>query len=246
MDGWQGQWEPRPGCRSTEPALIRPRSEQMHLQQCNLRSAESLRSVDSMRSFDSVLQRPHCPQNTPHHHHYNSDFEDGPHQGLNSHQSRSVESIRSIHEQQQQAPMLTSSGSMHSLRFGGPHHHQHHNCCPPGPHEHCGSRPPVLAHPCSATPDHQQQHVLHTHCPALQRQLMGHSCFGPGRPMPLDSVIFGPLHQPLPPPPMPLQPINDSRLSCPVHSPFRFDANGGGFFGHTHHQVRTKKGSWKF
>jgi len=114
---------------------------------------------------------------------------------------------------------------IHDHHFGRPHEHgcrstehvsrlldhrQHEAQLPGRPVEHPAVRPP-----------------MNYSCRSLDH--------APGRPMPMDCVIFGPHTHP--PPRLPAE--SPFRINCPVHSPFRFRfPNGTGTEYHSHSQVK--------
>lgn len=61
----------------------------------------------------------------------------------------------------------------------------------------------------------------------------------PGRPMPMDCVIFGPHTHP--PPRLPIE----SRMNCPVHSPFRYRFLNGMGIGNDYHSHQVKSDCFK-
>ncbi|KYM98749.1 hypothetical protein ALC62_10717 [Cyphomyrmex costatus] len=233
-------WE-RP-CRSTDPSPMRPFDHGM-------RSTEAMRSMESMRSIDSIIRQPPSdPMRMEHHHSMR------PMEGM----SRSMEQIRT--EQPRSvvdhpvAPSSMSPGSIGSgmdrsrmmraiehpcrLKDHASHIHNHHFG---RPHEHgCRSTEHI-----SRLLEHRQHEAQHPgrppveHPPAV-RPPMNYSCrsldHAPGRPMPMDCVIFGPHTHP-PPPRLPAE--SPFRINCPVHSPFRFRfPNGAGTEYHSHSQVK--------
>ncbi|XP_071651878.1 55 kDa erythrocyte membrane protein isoform X13 [Temnothorax longispinosus] len=235
-------WE-RP-CRSTDPSPMRPFEHGM-------RSTEAMRSMESMRSIDSIIRQPPSdPMRASVEHHQSV----RPMEGM----SRSMEQIRT--EQPRSvvehpvAPSSMSPGSMGSggmdrgrvmraiehpcrLKDHASYIHDHHFG---RPHEHgCRSTEHV-----SRLLDHRQQHeAQHPGRPpvehsAIRTPMNYPSCrsldHAPGRPMPMDCVIFGPHTHP--PPRLPAE--SPFRINCPVHSPFRFRfPNGAGNEYHSHSQA---------
>lgn len=110
------------------------------------------------------------------------------------------------------------------------------------PHEHgCRSTEHV-----SRLLEHRQHEAQHPGRPPVEhpavRAPMNYSCrsldHAPGRPMPMDCVIFGPHTHP--PPRLPAE--SPFRINCPVHSPFRFRfPNGASTEYHSHSQVKRTR-----
>ncbi|XP_070517904.1 uncharacterized protein [Cardiocondyla obscurior] len=231
-------WE-RP-CRSTDPSPMRPFEHGM-------RSTEAMRSMESMRSIDSIMRQPPSdPMRASIEHHHQSSMR--PMEGM----SRSMEQIRT--EQPRSVvdhPAVPSPGSVASsmdrgrmmraiehpcrLKDHANHVHDHHFG---RPHEHsCRSTEHV------PRLEHRQHEAQHPGRPPIEhppsvRPPINYSCRSldhtPGRPMPMDCVIFGPHTRP--PPRLPAE--SPFRLNCPVHSPFRFRfPNGAGTEYHSHSQV---------
>ncbi|KAM0734736.1 hypothetical protein ACS0PU_011555 [Formica fusca] len=228
-------------CRSTDPSPMRPFEHGM-------RSTEAMRSMESMRSIDSVIRQPPSdPMRASVEHHQSM----RPMEGM----SRSMEQIRT--EQPRSVvdhPIASSSsispGAMGSgmdrrvmraiehpcrLKDHASYVHDHFG----RPHEHgCRSVEHV-----SRLLEHRQHEAQHSGRPPIEhsavRPPMNYSCrsldHAPGRPMPMDCVIFGPHTHP--PPRLPAE--SPFRLNCPVHSPFRFRfPNGAGTEYHSHSQVK--------
>ncbi|KAL0134090.1 hypothetical protein PUN28_001158 [Cardiocondyla obscurior] len=231
-------WE-RP-CRSTDPSPMRPFEHGM-------RSTEAMRSMESMRSIDSIMRQPPSdPMRASIEHHHQSSMR--PMEGM----SRSMEQIRT--EQPRSVvdhPAVPSPGSVASsmdrgrmmraiehpcrLKDHANHVHDHHFG---RPHEHsCRSTEHV------PRLEHRQHEAQHPGRPPIEhppsvRPPINYSCRSldhtPGRPMPMDCVIFGPHTRP--PPRLPAE--SPFRLNCPVHSPFRFRfPNGAGTEYHSHSQA---------
>ncbi|XP_070156778.1 55 kDa erythrocyte membrane protein isoform X13 [Polyergus mexicanus] len=227
-------------CRSTDPSPMRPFEHGM-------RSTEAMRSMESMRSIDSVIRQPPSdPMRASVEHHQSM----RPMEGM----SRSMEQIRT--EQPRSVvdhPIATSSsissGAMGSgmdrrvmraiehpcrLKDHASYVHDHFG----RPHEHgCRSVEHV-----SRLLEHRQHEAQHSNRPPIEhsavRPPVNYSCrsldHAPGRPMPMDCVIFGPHTHP--PPRLPAE--SPFRLNCPVHSPFRFRfPNGAGTEYHSHSQA---------
>ncbi|XP_020278658.1 peripheral plasma membrane protein CASK isoform X9 [Pseudomyrmex gracilis] len=128
---------------------------------------------------------------------------------------------------------------VHDHHFGRPHDHgcrsaEHvsrmveHRQMHPEAAQHTG-RPTIEQSACRHPVDHPADH------PAV-RPPISYSCrsldHAPGRPMPMDCVIFGPHTHP--PPRLPAE--SPFRFNCPVHSPFRFRFPNGNEY-HSHSQA---------
>lgn len=234
-------WE-RP-CRSIDPSPMRPIDHAM-------RSTEAMRSMESMRSIDSVIRQPSSdPMRVSIEHRQSRSME-----GMN----RSMEQIRteqprSIGDHTTVPPLVSPSGArigmdhrmmrviehpcrlkdhasyMHSHHLGRPHEHGCRSADHVSRvldhrlHEVHSGRPPIDQATCRP-PEHPPRPPLNYSCRSLDH--------APGRPMPMDCVIFGPHIHP-PPPRLPAD--SPFRLNCPVHSPFRFRfPNGAGTEYHSH------------
>ncbi|XP_018306712.1 peripheral plasma membrane protein CASK isoform X7 [Mycetomoellerius zeteki] len=211
-----------------------------------MRSTEAMRSMESMRSIDSIIRQPPSDPIRMEHHHSMR-----PMEGM----SRSMEQIRT--EQPRSVvdhPIAQSSMSPSSIGSGvdrgrmmraiehpcrlkdhSSYIHDHHFG---RPHEHgCRSTEHI-----SRLLEHRQHEAQHPGRPSVEhsavRPPMNYSCrsldHAPGRPMPMDCVIFGPHTHP--PPRLPAE--SPFRINCPVHSPFRFRfPNGAGTEYHSHSQA---------
>ncbi|XP_018350718.1 PREDICTED: peripheral plasma membrane protein CASK [Trachymyrmex septentrionalis] len=213
-----------------------------------MRSTETMRSMESMRSIDSIIRQPPSDQIRMEHHHSIR-----PMEGM----SRSMEQIRTeqprsvVDHSMTAPPSSMSPGSIGSgmdrgrmmraiehpcrLKDHSSYIHDHHFG---RPHEHgCRSTEHI-----SRLLEHRQHEAQHPGRPPIEhpavRPPMNYSCrsldHAPGRPMPMDCVIFGPHTHP--PPRLPAE--SPFRINCPVHSPFRFRfPNGAGTEYHSHSQA---------
>ncbi|EFN78779.1 hypothetical protein EAI_13078 [Harpegnathos saltator] len=237
-------WE-RP-CRSTDPSPMRPIEHGM-------RSTETMRSMESMRSIDSIIRQPPSdPMRASLEHHQSRSMEqirtEQP-RSLVDHHLATSSSVspgtiartggmdhRVIRAIEHPCRLKDHASYVHDHHLGRPHEHgcrsvEHvsrlleHRL-----HEaHSGRTPPPPPPPSSLeqtacrTAEHPVRPALNYSCRSLDH--------APGRPMPMDCVIFGPHTHP--PPRLPAE--SPFRLNCPVHSPYRLRfPNGAGTEYHSH------------
>ncbi|XP_025163988.1 peripheral plasma membrane protein CASK isoform X12 [Harpegnathos saltator] len=237
-------WE-RP-CRSTDPSPMRPIEHGM-------RSTETMRSMESMRSIDSIIRQPPSdPMRASLEHHQSRSMEqirtEQP-RSLVDHHLATSSSVspgtiartggmdhRVIRAIEHPCRLKDHASYVHDHHLGRPHEHgcrsvEHvsrlleHRL-----HEAHSGRPPPPPPPPSSleqtacrTAEHPVRPALNYSCRSLDH--------APGRPMPMDCVIFGPHTHP--PPRLPAE--SPFRLNCPVHSPYRLRfPNGAGTEYHSH------------
>ena len=228
-------------CRSTDPSPMRPIEHSM-------RSTETMRSLESMRSMDSMMRQQAESMHPM----------DMMRPNMEHRQSRSIESIRSIEQlrpmdQPRSMDPPSSSASMrnldhyqvrameHPCRLMDHAGHMHDHYLGRG-HDHgCHSVehvPRLVEHRGHETYPGRPGHCEPPMCRSLDHgvRAINYSCrsldHASGRPLPMDSVIFGPHSHP--PPRLPAE--SPYRMNCPVHSPFRFRFPNGDFHSH---QVRV-------
>lgn len=250
-------WE-RP-CRSTDPSPMRPIEHTMRSTEA-MRSMESMRSIDSI-----IRQPPSDPMRTSIEHHHSIRPMEGMSRSMEqirTEQPRSLVDHPTTSSSMSPGSIGSSGGTIdrrmiraiehpcrlkdhasyvHDHHFGRPHdhgcrsaehvsrmveHRQH-----PEAAQHTG-RPTIEQSACRHPVDHPADH------PAV-RPPISYSCrsldHAPGRPMPMDCVIFGPHTHP--PPRLPAE--SPFRFNCPVHSPFRFRFPNGNEY-HSHSQVKNR------
>lgn len=216
-------------------------------------AAAELTSLESVQGLDLEI---HHHLHHHHHHQQQQQHQHQHHHPVQQEQHRSAESVRtSMPDPYPVRPMSTMEvlpptrtlADQYALSSGRPVDRpcrllDHHVChggaalsrghgCHSVEHVHrapfhlphiCGSRAPVVTHSCRSLD-------------------CGGGGGGANRPLPLDSVIFGPhTHPPLPAimPSSTDQAVYNNRLNCPVHSPYRFRMHGDLDF-HPHQQVTT-------
>ncbi|XP_063974834.1 peripheral plasma membrane protein CASK isoform X10 [Diachasmimorpha longicaudata] len=198
------------GCNSSDPLPTRPIDHVM-------RSMDTMRSMESMRSMDSGRQsivHEHMssmtsPESSMRHEHHQIE------------PNICTEQPRSIDTGYFRGNDYYQRAIDHPCRLvdhnGRPkdHHFSHDHGCRSVDHV------PQLLDYC-AHDAHHARAIANTPGRPLDHRPLNWSCRSlehqPGRPLPMDSVIFGSHnHQPLP-----FNVDNHLRINCPVHSPFRF------------------------
>ncbi|KAF7414759.1 hypothetical protein HZH68_003248 [Vespula germanica] len=242
-------------CRSTDPSPMRPIEH-------DLRTTETMRSMESMRSADSVIRQPMMESSgrtgsMDRRQSSRSMEAIGRPQMMD--QIR-TEQPRPIHDHLGNVPSSMSAASMRStmehhamrviehpcrLKDHASYVHDHHLG---RPHEHgCRSVEHVsrllehrLAHDAHRPPPPPSAGIEQTPCRPIDhppRPTVNYSCrsleHAPGRPIPMDCVIYGPHSHT--PPRLPAE--SPFRINCPVHSPFRFRFLNGAAPDYHSHQV---------
>ncbi|KAG7211661.1 hypothetical protein KM043_010913 [Ampulex compressa] len=231
-------WE-RP-CRSTDPSPMRPIEHGM-------RSTEAMRSMESMRSIDSVIRQPPADPMRVEHHQSSRSIEamGRPIEQIRTEQPRSVVDHHPASSSISPAAMRTEHHALRAiehpcrLKDHASYVHDHHlgrmhdhgcrsvehvsRMLEHRLHESHPGRSSIEQNPCRPLEHPPRPPPINYSCRSLDH--------APGRPIPMDCVIFGPHTHP--PPRLPAE--SPFRINCPVHSPFRFRfPNGAGTDYHSH------------
>lgn len=199
-------WSSRP-CKSTDSLPTRPIDYYMRSQD-NMRSMESMRSCE-MRDVRSVGEMDRIDHR----------------QEVCTEQPRAMDAGGFVREYQQRAINHPCRLMDHNGHKQGQYFNHDHGCRSvdhvPQLFEH---RPSLPAMRNVGSPHNEIDRPINWSCRSLEQ---------PGRPLPVDSVIFG---SHLPPTQFFID-NNHLRVNCPVHSPFRFKFHHNGFNDCHVHQV---------